>query len=155
MSERLIRQIIDNYYRVLDLDDSDDKEKRWMVERFSGDANGLTTLCYHLLDFIWRHPGVNGKLICERADLLQGTVSKVINRLIRKQLVCVQTVEQDKRGRYYKLTDSGQELAVIHAQMHRLKDKKIEAILNQFDASELVTIAAFIKKMATFEQLPL
>ncbi|CAM3143032.1 MarR family winged helix-turn-helix transcriptional regulator [Sporolactobacillus spathodeae] len=152
MDEQIIKEITQNYYRILDLDSSDDKEKVWMARRFSGNISGLTTLCYHMIDLIWRHPGTNGKTICEHSDVLQGTVSKVISRLIRVGLVTVQTGEKDRRDRYYSLTALGEELAQIHAAMHQLKDKKIEAILTQFNAAERDTIAAFVKKMLELEQ---
>lgn len=143
--------IIEAYYRLLNLDNDSDKEKRWMSRRVSFKWPRLTTLHLHVLAYIYKHPNTNGKSICFALDILPGTLSKITNRLKEKDLVVITQDISDKRGRVYRTTERGDEISIAHEKMHEIKDVRMAEMLLKFSPDEQNTIKRFLDDVLQIE----
>ena len=80
----------------------------------------------------------------EKTLITKGTLTGVIDRLIQKQLVCRETLVENRRSVIVKLTPKGQEVfdRVFPAHIAHLKER-----FDQLDASELELLKVLLNRL--------
>lgn len=142
--------ILNKYHTLLMLDDNDDVEKEWLI-RQNKQAKGLSTVHFHILSYLQRHPNATAKAISEELQVLRGTLSKRLFFLIQRHLIIVNTNPKDGRSKCYLLTEPGYKLAQSHNNLLQQKNRQLESCLQNFSTQQLQTINIFLAEFVTAE----
>lgn len=100
-----------------------------------------------ILNLIATHSEIRIKELVETVYFPQGTVSKIVNRLVKKRLVKKYHHTDNKKDVYLKLTESGQTLAILHVQYHKTENQKLNKIGARFSNKELARFAEMLKEI--------
>lgn len=100
-----------------------------------------------ILNLIAAHSEIRIKELVESVYFPQGTVSKIVNRLVKKRLVKKYHHTDNKKDVYLKLTESGQTLAILHVQYHKKENQKLNKIGARFSNKELARFAEMLKEI--------
>ena len=100
-----------------------------------------------ILNLIAAHSEIRIKELVESVYFPQGTVSKIVNRLVKKRLVRKYHHADNKKDVYLKLTESGQTLAILHVQYHKKENQKLNKIGARFSNKELARFAEMLKEI--------
>lgn len=144
-------EILAIYHHLLMLDDDKDKEKQWIIS-YEPKAKGLSTFHLHILSYLLKHENPLGKEISKDLSVLQGTLSKRLTLLIKRQFVKATKDEKDGRGKHYSLTSEGKQLAQIHEQLLSMKNKQLAKQLENFAPEELKIILRFLRCFKSAEE---
>lgn len=110
---------------------------------FSKDRWSLTQL--HIVALINDNPnGANNTFLASRLGISKPAVTKAINALTKEKMITTQKKESDQKSIYYRLTNSGKKLALIHEQMHEIAQERYDQLLSQFSDEELQVITTFL-----------
>lgn len=144
-------QIIQEYHHLLMLDNDTDKEKQW-IKTHQPKAAGLSTIHFHILSYLEKHPDVVAKQIASELEILRGTLSKQLTVLEQRQMIVSHQDPADARSKHYQLTLLGGEIAKTHDQLLKLKSRMLKDHLKQFSKEELKTIQTFLVMMNHVEE---
>jgi DNA-binding MarR family transcriptional regulator len=94
-------------------------------------AYGLNPVEFSVLSLIGRNPNISHGQLCTELALLPPNLTKILQKLTRKQLIQRFRPETDKRAIYLKLSDTGQE------QLHEL-----ERVITQLEQDSAAKLSA-------------
>ncbi|KRL53645.1 winged helix DNA-binding protein [Furfurilactobacillus rossiae] len=100
-----------------------------------------------VMETIQAHPQINAHGISDALDILPGTLSKYLKRLISRRLVDEQTNPENRREKFYSLTDAGTWLLSL---AHGIQDDDKEAkenVADEFSPEEQDVIVRFLVAM--------
>ncbi|MEN6411804.1 MAG: MarR family transcriptional regulator [Veillonellales bacterium] len=89
--------------------------RKYKEETVSGDLFSLTITQLHYLHAIKEMDGLTFKQLVERFNVQKSTITDIINRLIKRNLVYKKQSEKDLRVFHIYLTDKGKEILAIES----------------------------------------
>ncbi len=92
--------------------------------------SGLTLAQMHTLELIGNHQPLRMKELAKKLGVVMGTLTIMINRLSKLELVERKVSDQDRRSYLINLTDAGEQLYREHHQHHQLLAEEISALLS-------------------------
>ncbi|GFZ32415.1 hypothetical protein CSC2_29410 [Clostridium zeae] len=98
----------------------------------------------HVIDIIVKNQLPNATFIANNLNMTKGAISKITNKLLKKDLIKGNRLENNKKDIYYSLTTLGKEVFKIHEILHENEHDKFVKILNQYDKDGLAIINNFL-----------
>lgn len=128
----------------------DDDEKKWLLANCSSPITSeileeISGIGLHVLDAIGRFEPVNSITISKETAIPKGTVSKVIKKLISKNLIIKTPLPNNKKESIFYITPLGTELFELHDALHKQMDSVINNFLKKYDDGELEFLIRFLK----------
>lgn len=105
-----------------------------------------TTTALRVLDAIGRLEPVNGAKISEQFHIPKGTVSKVTRRLIAKNVICTESLPQNKKEILFRLTALGQAMFEVHRAFDEQMERGFLRFLERYDPDELRLLVRILRE---------
>lgn len=97
-----------------------------------------------VLKFLYEHDGANKKSIANRFNIAMPTVTKMIERLEKKEFVTSKTDENDKRKTLVYLTEKGRE---THEALYTFKKDYADIVFDGINEEDLELLKEMLEKM--------
>lgn len=101
----------------------------------------------NVLITIQKNPGINARTISGELDLLPGTLSKYLKALIGRRLVKEETNPDNRREKFYYLTDNGKWLLSLVQDVQSDDQQAKTAVFDEFNEDEQAVIIRFLLAM--------
>lgn len=111
---------------------------------FKKTYNNLNINEVHTIDFIGKNDKINVTQINNRLKITKGGVTKITKKLIDKGYIYSYQLANNKKEKYFKLTEKGTEIFVKHIEIHKKSIENDALILNNFDDNEKLIINEFL-----------
>ncbi|SHK14130.1 MarR family transcriptional regulator [Desulforamulus aeronauticus] len=98
----------------------------------------------HVIDCIGKNQLPNATFIAKELNMTKGAISKITSKLLKKQFIKANYLENNKKEIYYTLTTQGKEVFKVHEKLHDIENEKIINILTLYNKEELLTINKFL-----------
>lgn len=105
---------------------------------------GLMFSEIHVIDCIGKNQLINATFIAKELNMTKGAISKITNKLLKKELIKGNHLENNKKEIYYTLTAQGKEVFEIHEMLHKAEREKFIKILSKYDKEGLNIINSFL-----------
>lgn len=128
--EDLTRLIIEFY----------EKMSSWEYAVVRGKGVSLSQI--HILELLGVHKALRMKELSEKVGVTTGTLTVVVDKLVKKGYVCREADENDRRSVIVKLTDKGNDLYEEHDRLHIELTREITATLQPEEIEVLRTSLA-------------
>lgn len=99
----------------------------------------------HLVTAIKEQGMANNTFLSGRLNVSMPAITKAVKKLLDHDVIQKTQRAGNRKEIYYKLTESGEELAMIHERLHEQARNRYFRILGRFNDHELETITAFLK----------
>ncbi|WP_315073861.1 MarR family transcriptional regulator [uncultured Clostridium sp.] len=142
-----INKLIVTFEHINNLVDSHEDEVRtWLIKYGYKDLYdmGLMLSEIHTIDCIGKNQLTNATFISKELSMTKGAISKITSKLLKKELIKGNHLENNKKEIYYTLTAKGKEIFKIHEILHKTEREKFVKILNQYDKEGLRIINSFL-----------
>ncbi|WMT40807.1 MarR family transcriptional regulator [Paenibacillus sp. D2_2] len=107
----------------------------------------LTLTQLHIIALIKEHSSeANNTFLSIQLSISKPAVTKAVNQLMKKGLILSEKKEGNQKSVYYYLTQSGEQLASVHREIHRKVIERYEELLNKFTEDELSVIIRFMSE---------
>lgn len=106
---------------------------------------------FHVIDCIGKQPLSNATFISRELNMTKGAISKVAAKLLEKNLIKGNQLENNKKEIYYTLTALGKEAFEIHEQLHKIEEERFMKIINKYNKEELNTINSFLDDLINMQ----
>ncbi|SHI41067.1 MarR family transcriptional regulator [Lutispora thermophila] len=151
--QKAVDRIQKSLIQILVRESDDDAEKKWLIEHTSNPeikqiAPHLSILGLHVLEVIFEKEGIKGIDIAGELKVTKGAVSKVTRKLLDHGLIRKVRRPTNLKEIYYYVTSLGAELADLHRQMHKEKDRIVFELLQDYDKKCQEQIIDFMEKLA-------
>lgn len=121
----------------------DDEEKEWMLQHCSNPLvieflQESTVMMLHVIDAIGQLEPVNGTSISRQFGIPKGSVSKITRKLVAQEIICTESLPDNKKEILFLTTPLGKEIFELHRALHRQMDKGIHRFLQRYNEEELL-----------------
>jgi len=99
---------------------------------------------YHVIDCIGKNQLPNATFIAKQLNMTKGAISKITTKLLEKNLIKGDQLENNKKETYYTLTIQGKKAFEIHEKLHNIENQKFVKVLSKYDKEKLNTINSFL-----------
>jgi DNA-binding MarR family transcriptional regulator len=99
---------------------------------------------YHVIDCIGKNQLPNATFIAKQLNMTKGAISKITTKLLEKNLIKGDQLENNKKETYYTLTIQGKKAFEIHKKLHNIENQKFVKVLSKYDKEKLNTINSFL-----------
>ncbi|HID0755222.1 TPA: MarR family winged helix-turn-helix transcriptional regulator, partial [Clostridium botulinum] len=89
----------------------------------------------------------NNIFIAKELNMTKGGISKINSKLLSKDIIKADKIENDKREIYYSLTEKGIALFKLHEHLHEKEREKLMKILSNYKLEEITTILKFLEDL--------
>ena len=100
----------------------------------------------HCIAYIGEEEDSNVTKLAESFDMTRGAISKLSKKLIKKGLIESYQKQDNKKEVYFKLTEQGKAIYIIHAEMHREFKDRDQPFFEQITEEQLDVILDFAEK---------
>lgn len=101
----------------------------------------------HVIACIGSIKEANGINIAKNLRMTRGGISKIANRLIEKKLITTYQDGENQKKIFYTLTPLGEQVNMIHDQLHRENHYSLCTIASNYTPQEQDIILRFIKDL--------
>ncbi|WP_304341316.1 MarR family transcriptional regulator [Metaclostridioides mangenotii] len=102
--------------------------------RNKGIIEGYTLSEIHTIDEIGRaSEPVNVTIISENLNMTKSAVSKIIKKLVNKDTIRVFQIPENKKERYFFLTEVGKDIYLKHEKIHSIWEKTDERFFKEIE----------------------
>lgn len=119
------------------------EEKAIITEEFKD----LTNNDMHVIEAVGLDGGKNMSAIAKKLNITVGSLTTVMNSLVKKLYVERRRSEEDRRVVYIKLTEKGRKAYYHHEDYHR---QMTEAIVERLDETELPVLVKTLDVLTDF-----
>lgn len=140
--QNLVYQIEEKRHRH----SASDLKARMAQARFQ-DAEIFSMVDYHVIASIGEAGLTNAVSVANKLGLTRGGVSKIMARLMRRDCVEVRSATDNKREKIYLLTERGQKIFRIHADLHEQTLRSFAAMLDSYTPAELAIVGRFLNDL--------
>ena len=135
-----------------------DEEQHALIQQLASTISsdiwsGMTVTMIHVLDVIGQREPVNGITIARQLAITKGGVAKITRKLGEKQLVMREEHPTNKKEIYFRLTDQGKEIFVLHRQLHQDLEERGLHFLSKYSQEELHIIVRFLQDLVASSAL--
>lgn len=103
----------------------------------------------HVIDCIGKSQLTNSTFISKELNMTKGAISKITSKLLKRELIKGNHLENNKKEIYYTLTTQGKEVFKIHEILHKNEHEKFVKILSEYNKEVLSTINNFLDDLIT------
>jgi DNA-binding MarR family transcriptional regulator len=123
-------------------DPADSEEWQWIAARSLNPLvtevmQDATIMMLRVITAIGTLEPVNGITIATQFRIPKGTVSKVTRKLMQRNLVLTETLPQNKKEVYFRLTSLGREVYEVHAAFDQQMARGFTRFLERYSPAEL------------------
>ncbi|UDM32566.1 MarR family transcriptional regulator [Lentilactobacillus laojiaonis] len=133
----------------------DDYTINWYLKNSSEQLKNiikkLTLNDLDMLDLIHNNPGTRLSDYADFTSIRQGTISKIINKLAKNNLVDKYHQPDNKKTTYVKLLPTGQHLYELHQKYHEEINKNINSKMSQFSEHDLLIVKQFLQAINSID----
>lgn len=122
-------------------------EKKRRINKASQEealVSGYTLTQLHIIATIKEKGLANNTSLSESLKLSKPAITKAVRKLLQHNILVKIQQEDNKKEVYYLLTKSGEELALLHDQLHEQARNRYLSILDNFNTDELEIIIKFL-----------
>lgn len=119
------------------------------IYRKSDEKIDLSLTQYHIIEIIDKQEKVNNKLLSQQLNISAPAVSKSMRKLLSQNLVQETYFEENKKEKFYLLTEKGKLFSNVHDDLHQRATSKYNQILNDFEDHELEVVIKFLNNITT------
>lgn len=102
--------------------------------RNKGIIEGYTLSEIHSVDAIGgSYDPVNVTIISEKLNITKSAVSKIIKKLLKKGVISVYQIPENKKERYFLLTKVGEDIFLKHQKSHSMWEKTDERFFKEIE----------------------
>lgn len=99
------------------------------------------------LRYIGEQKITNATTIASNTGITRGGISKICGRLIKKELITTNRMEENRKEIFYRLTSSGDHIYQAMAQQIRDAEGQCRELIESYSAEEQVLLANFLTKI--------
>lgn len=118
------------------------------------EKRGVTVAEWVVMRALFDTGGVNPSEIADRIGLTRGAVSKLVERLVRKDLVICRAEKKDRRYQRVALTDSGRKLVPVLAGLADENDREFFGHLRVAERANLTALLRDIVDRQGLKDVP-
>lgn len=144
---QIIKKIVALYDHISNFDETHEKALRDLVLKYDYKNifnKNLMLSEFHVIDCIGKNQLPNTTFISKELGMTKGAISKITSKLLKKDLIKANRLENNKKEIYYTLTTQGKQAFKIHEELHEIENQKIIAVLNRYSKNKLDTINNFL-----------
>lgn len=148
MNINAIFEKIETLTHKMEVNKKDKKEISSLVLNTDESLNKHWTIVQlHIVDVI-KHSEekVNNKYLADRLKVSKAAITKAINILIERNIIVENKQSDNKKSKYYLLTENGDKLALVHKEAHNKIKNDYYQMLGEFTEDELEIINKFLNK---------
>ncbi|QZY56059.1 MarR family transcriptional regulator [Crassaminicella profunda] len=112
----------------------------------NGTLHGFGHSEVHTISAIKTLEKPNVTKISRKMNMTRGAISKITRRLIAKELIETYKLDNNKKEKYYKLTEKGESIYRQHEKAHNLWIERDKQFMNSFSKNEIEFIKDFMIK---------
>lgn len=98
----------------------------------------------HAIDYIGRTENANVTKITNHLKITKGGVTKITKKLMNKEYISSYQTEENKKEKYFNLTEEGKEIFIKHKTLHIEAINRDKKIFENFDENEKKVISNFL-----------
>lgn len=98
----------------------------------------------HAIDYIGRTENANVTKITNHLKITKGGVTKITKKLMLKKYISSYQIEENKKEKYFNLTEKGKEIFIKHKTLHIESINRDKKIFEDFDENEKEVISNFL-----------
>lgn len=132
--KKLYKELID-VYQLVDIFNKHIFEKEY-------ESLGINDI--HTLDYIGKTKDPNVTKISNYLHITRGGSTKITKKLMEKSLIESYSSEENKKEKYFKLTEEGRDIYSKHEKSHELAEEEDSKIFDQFNSDEKKVISKFL-----------
>lgn len=103
------------------------------------------------VEFIANHPDdANVTKLAEYSDMTRGAVTKITNKMIEKGLVTDYKKPENKKERYFTLTDKGHKVFEIHESLNNEFFNRDKPVFDSVSSADLERMIAFAQTYSQY-----
>ena len=102
---------------------------------------------FHVIDCIGKNHLPNATFIAKELDMTKGAISKITAKLLKKDLITANHLENNKRDIYYALTGQGKIVFEIHQKLHKMEREKLASIFHKYKLDDWGVINSFLNEV--------
>ncbi|MCK8607176.1 MarR family winged helix-turn-helix transcriptional regulator [Apilactobacillus ozensis] len=138
---------------LLNQDSQQDREKNWLLEHADSQdiknlINKLSTRDLHVIAAIYQLQPTPAKKLPSALKLSQPTISRAVSKLANLQLLSRYKATQNSKEIIVNLTNMGNQIAKIHAQLEIHIDQKLTATLAKYSSEEINQVTEVLQKLS-------
>ncbi|HBJ2608935.1 MarR family transcriptional regulator [Clostridium botulinum] len=127
------------------------EDKEWRDKELNkitdNDIKGISLSEFHVIECIGKNNMSNNIFIAKELNMTKGGISKINSKLLSKDIIKADKIENDKREIYYSLTEKGIALFKLHEHLHEKEREKLMKILSNYKLEEITTILKFLEDL--------
>jgi len=112
-------------------------------------GNGI--LLYHgeiqFLETVAKFPGENVSKLSERLGITKGAITQTVEKLKQKDLIQIISRMDNKKEKYFILTDRGQSAIDQHRYLHKQSNENICGFISTLDEKEADAVFRFLEQI--------
>lgn len=106
--------------------------------------DGLSINEVHTIDYIGNNNSPNVTSISLSLNITRGGATKITKKLITKGYICEYKIEENKKEKYFRLTEYGKEIFIKHEKNHEQSLKRDSKLFDRFTEEEKMIIMKFL-----------
>lgn len=113
-------------------------------KEFKNNYNTLNINEVHTIDYIGKTEKANVTKITNYLKISKGGVTKITKKLILKKYINIYQTPENKKEKYFNLTEAGKKIFIKHKKLHMLAIKRDKKIFENFSENEKIVILNFL-----------
>ncbi|GAE01514.1 MarR family transcriptional regulator [Clostridium sp. FAM 1755] len=135
------KNLIEAILNIKEDKEEGDKEFKKITDN---DIKEISLSEFHVIECIGKNNMSNNIFIAKELNMTKGGISKINSKLLSKDIIKADKIENDKREIYYSLTEKGIVLFKLHEYLHKKEQEKLMKILSNYKQEEITTILKFL-----------
>jgi DNA-binding MarR family transcriptional regulator len=103
----------------------------------------------HCIEYIGRNVDSNVTKLAEAFYMTRGAISKIIKKLIEKDIIESYQKPDNKKEIYFRLTSQGKEIYKIHEELHKEFQERDKAVFQQVTEEQFNSMLDFVEKYSS------
>lgn len=134
------KELISNFRNVFN-------KMAWLnKEKMESSLKGYLPSEVHCIEAIEKNENPNVKKLAETLYMTRGAISKLTKKLIEKDLIESYRKQDNKKEIYFKLTNKGKEVFIIHEELHQAFQERDKIVFEQVTDEQLDSMLHFVEK---------
>ena len=142
-----INQIESLIYQINEKHNEEADWKALLDKEELKDLDKVSLVECHVIDYIGKNRLTNAVNIANYMNITKGGISKIMARLLKKNLIEAHRLEDNRKEIFYTLTISGKRIFSLHEKLHVKVQAKLESLLKKYNKKELNFINDFVKSL--------
>lgn len=129
---------------ILNIKEDEEEVRKELSKISEDDIRDISLSEFHVIECIGKNNMANNIFIAKELYMTKGGISKINSKLLSKEIINADKIENNKKEIYYSLTVKGMALFKLHEYFHKKEQEKLMEILNKYKDEEMITILKFL-----------